>query len=185
MSSHRPLLLLLLLVSVVLLFIQQRPETEPEVQEALFRDNYFLLNFETLAFNKEGKPDTLIIGQRLNQPVNSQEHHVQAPRIRQLKGLDVHWEVSARQATLDEHHSQATLDDNVLISRFDGETGEAALKVSTPTLLLDIPAQSARTDEQVIITDGPNRLTGKGMSANLDAARLELHADTEALYVFE
>lgn len=185
MASQRPLLLLLLLVSVVLLFIQHSPDQTPPKEPELFRDNYFLLEFSTLAFNEQGKPETILTGDRLNQPVNSGVHHVVNPVIRRLEGPDTRWEVRARQGTLNEPHTHASLETDVWITHINGEEGASAINIQTARLDLDIHAQIATTQERVTIKQGLNRLTGRGMRANLQQARITLKADTQATYVAE
>ncbi|MGV6859210.1 MAG: LPS export ABC transporter periplasmic protein LptC [bacterium] len=185
MASHRPLLLLLLLVSVVLVFIQRHPDQTPLTEPKLFRDNYFLLEFSTLAFNEQGKPETVLTGDRLNQPVNSGEHHVIKPVIRRLEGSETRWEVRAQQGMLNEPHTHASLGTDVWITHISGEEGASAINIQTKRLDLDIPAQIASTQERVTVKQGSNRLTGRGMQANLQQARITLKADTQATYVAE
>ncbi len=179
MFKHRPILLLLALVSVALLFMQQRPSPSPETKADLFLNNYFLQDFETLAFNAQGKAEILIRGGKLTQPINTQEHKIRHLEIVLLEDASPQWVIRADHGWIDGAREYASLDQNVSI---ENRTSDP-IHVSTEQLMLKIPRKLASSSLKVGITQGNNILTGVGMEADLQTSRLTLLSDTRALYV--
>ena len=139
----------------------------------------FMNKFEMTSMDKNGNPNYILNGSYLNRANDSDDTKIQQP-VFQLFQDDKHWEISARNAIINDKKETIQLKDNVLMQQ---KNIEPAVSIRTQYLSIHTKTQIARTQLPVDITRGKSHLKSNGMIFNNKTNELELSSNVTGQYL--
>ena len=138
----------------------------------------FMNKFEMTSMDKNGKPNYILNGAYLNRANDSDDTIIQQP-VFQLFQENKQWEISAKNAIINDKKETLELRDNVLMQQKNANPG---ITIRTQFLSIHTRTQIARTQLAVVISHGKSRLTSDGMIFNNMTSELELSSNVTGYY---
>lgn len=141
----------------------------------------YVLDDVSLTRHREGGDGRMVLtAQRVIHHRESQELDVRQPRLSRLGGEEAVLVASASHARVHGDNDRIDLSGGVQLERTEAERHTV---LNTATLQVQVKAQTAQTADPVEIREGTSILTGRGLQADLNAARYQILADLKARYV--
>lgn len=145
------------------------------------RSDYFLLDFELVALDKQGKESFHAVGPRLSRHPYLESITVESPRFSFPDPQGGQWTAQANEAWVDGDGDQLRLTGNV---SFDGppESRQGAVSMRTQELSVFPETRTVTSPVQVTVTMPGSILRGYGLQADLATRRLVLLSEIEGHY---
>jgi lipopolysaccharide export system protein LptC len=139
----------------------------------------FMNKFEMTSMDENGKPNYILNGSYLQRANDSDDTKIELP-VFQLFQENKHWEVSAKNAIINDKKETIQLKNNVLMQQ---KNIEPAVTIRTQYLLINTKTQIAQTQTAVDITHGKSHLTSDGMIFNNTTNELDLTPNVNGRYL--
>jgi lipopolysaccharide export system protein LptC len=176
--------LALMFALALLTFYLERAVREDDSPPAMRRHDpdYFLANFTTVTYNKEGAAESTMSAAKMVHYPDDDSTELTGPRFVQSKPREPRVTVKAERGMLSRSGEEIFLYDNVeLVREADGEKPEARMTTSFLHVVRD--RSLARTDREVLIVEAERSLEGLGMEYNYDSGQLLLHSNVRGRFV--
>lgn len=176
---RHPLFLAILLAFVVLLVLSNQDDAPIQLTEPqLFKDKFYLQNFQAKGYDQQGQLNQVIHGERLNQPVATLDNHLVSPQVTLIENSQPTWELTAQKGWMDSNHEQATLEGELHLKQLNQDQ----LELNTDYVDLDLILKKVTTDDIVTLNHIDGRTEGTGMEADLPTATFQFNSDVESVY---
>lgn len=185
-SLSGSLLLAFLLIAAISSFLWlDQPETigvAPEpVDMAGLKADYYLENFETLAYDETGNVQYRLEGETLlHYPANAASELI-SPVLTMNRPERPSWTLSARAGWLTEADRAVRLNGEVLITRSALED-QPAVEISTSEVLVRTQERRLETDAEIEIRSEGWVLRSTGLRSDMTDGRLSLLSNVRATY---
>lgn len=177
-------LLVAALCSSLALWLMYRQD-EPEPLVGPPRSDYFLVDFDLVALDSQGRESFHVSGPRLSRHPFLGTIEIEQPRFTLPAQDDGAWRARSDRAWVDAGGSELRLSGAVALEGTpQGEDGELALR--TEQLVLFPRERTVQSDDEVSFTSPHSILRGHGLRADLNTRRFQLldkvtgHYDTPA-----
>ena len=144
------------------------------------RLNYAVQNFELTVLDVDGAPHLTVRAPGLEHEARTGIGTVADPQVT-LREPDAEWQMTANSATIAADRDHVALRGSVAVRR-DATALRPAFALDTESLDVAVSERFARTDDAVIIREGPNRLEAIGMSLDLVKETFELDRNVRGTY---
>jgi len=173
------LALLLAMLGFWLNHVGERVET---VDNAGFTHDpdYFVENFDALAFDIDGKPHQRLAATRMIHYMDDDTTVLDNPILRILDPLTP-VSVSARRALLSSDGNQVYFLDRVHLERL-AQNGAAPLTLDTEYLHVSTDARTLRSNKLVTIRQGRSHITANGLVADDRVRQLTMEGNVRGVY---
>lgn len=173
------LALLLAMLGFWLNHVGERVET---VDNAGFTHDpdYFVENFDALAFDTDGKPYQRLAAARMIHYMDDDTTVLDKPRLRILDPLTP-VSVTAGRALLSSDGNQVYFLDQVHVERLAGN-GAPPLTLDTEYLHVSTDARTLRSNKPVTIRRGRSYITGNGLVADDRVRQLAMEGNVRGVY---
>lgn len=158
-----------------------RPDAEPAAAAAATQPGYYVRDALLEQTDEAGRLELRLAAARAQQDPPSGEVDVETIRVDYFPADRAPWEIHADRGRLPREATHVHLAGDVTLEG-TAEGERAAPVVRTDTLTLDVTRSVARTDDEVRIEFGPHAVTAQGLTADLEADRLELLADVDGSF---
>lgn len=182
-TSLLPLVLMLLLAAVTF-WLEQAVQAPVSVTGALARHDPDLIieNFTAIRHNALGVPAYSLAAKKMVHYPDNELTHLVAPRITSFPPDAPPTRISADEAELSKNGNEAFFYGNVVLTREKSKT-QAAVRATTERLRIDQKADTAHTDDPVMIVQGNSVLQGVGMDANNKERTFVLRSQARGTFV--
>jgi len=181
-SGLLPGIVLLLFAAVTGYWVWQtwKPEAEP-ILVGPPRSDYFLVDFELVALDKQGQEAFRASGPRLARHPTLESITVEQPRFWFPDDSGGQWTARANDAWVDGNGDELRLNGNVA---FDGppQAKQGAVSLRTEQLSVFPETRTVASDAQVTVTTPRSILRGRGLRADIGTRRFQLLSEVEARY---
>lgn len=174
------LLILTLAAGSRWLLVQNRPAEVIEVNDIDMRFDYALSGFEMRSYAPDGRLSAVLKAPALNQAAISLLGDIREPRLSLPGSGDGSVALRADTATISSDHNIISFSGAVSLQHAGGPGGLTTL--TTTSLVYDIAAGTAYTEEQVRLVIQGMQLTGTGMDADIRSRRYRLLSKVEGSY---
>lgn len=141
----------------------------------------YVLDGVSLTRHREGGDGRVVLtAQRVIHHRESEELDVRDPQLSRLGGSEATLVATAKQARVHRGNDRIDLSGGVQLER---QAADRNTVLNTSTLQVNVAEQTAQTEDAVEIREGTSILTGRGLKADLNAARYQILADLKARYV--
>lgn len=176
--SRRVLTGAALLVAVLAsgwLALQLRPERDAQAFVGPPRADYTMDNYQLVVLDDSGGESFTVSGPQLSRDPESAEIYLERPRFL-IPSEDGTWTATSLSGWVSAAADELQLTRSV---ELDGPPGTAAtpVRVRTEALHVRPDQRTAHSPVAVSIDRGNSILTGRGLDADLDTRRLQLHAE--------
>lgn len=176
--NRRGLIGTALLVAVLAsgwLALQLRPDRSTETFVGPPRADYTMDHFELVVLDAMGQESFTVSGPQLSRDPESSEIHLERPLFT-IPSEDGIWTATSRSGWVNAAADELRLTRSV---ELDGppQPGMAPVRVRTEALHMRPDERTAHSPVAVSIDRGNSILTGRGLDADLDTRRLQLHAE--------
>ncbi len=181
-SSLFPLLLILALAAASLWLERavQAPEYDRSGRSRHDPD-FIAENFSIVKMNASGKAEYTLSAERMLHFPDDESTSVVAPRLVQRHASAPAIVVRADRGLVSKNGDEASFQGNVVVVREAGK-GQNELRVQTEYLQVLPDRDLARTDRQVVITEGRSRLAGTGMDLNNKTRQFTLRSQVRGTF---
>ena len=185
-SLSGTLLLALLLIAAISSFLWlDQPETigveAEQVDMAGLKADYYLENFETLAYDESGNVQYRLEGETLlHYPANAASELI-SPVLTMSRPERPSWTLKARAGWLTESDRSVRLNGEVFITRSSLE-GQPAVEISTSEVLVLTNERQLQTDAEIEIRSEGWVLRSTGLRSDMTDGRLSLLSNVRATY---
>lgn len=182
-TSLLPLALIVMLAAMTFWLEQAVQAPVPGKATASRHDPDLMIeNFTAVRHGAQGLPIySLAAGKMVHYPDNELTH-LEAPRITSFSPGAPPTRITADQADLAKDGNEAFFYGNVVISR-EADKTHPALRATTERLRINQKADTAHTDDAVLIVRGNSVLSGVGMDANNKERTFFLRSQTRGTFV--
>ena len=185
-SLSGTLLLAILLIAAISSFLWlDQPETigveAEQVDMAGLKADYYLENFETLAYDESGNVQYRLEGETLlHYPANAASELI-SPVLTMNRPERPSWTLKARAGWLTESDRSVRLNGEVFITRSSLE-GQPAVEISTSEVLVLTNERQLQTDAEIEIRSEGWVLRSTGLRSDMIDGRLSLLSNVRATY---
>ena len=185
-SLSGTLLLALLLIAAISSFLWlDQPETigveAEQVDMAGLKADYYLENFETLAYDESGNVQYRLEGETLlHYPANAASELI-SPVLTMNRPERPSWTLKARAGWLTESDRSVRLNGEVFITRSSLED-QPAVEISTSEVLVLTNERQLQTDAEIEIRSEGWVLRSTGLRSDMTDGRLSLLSNVRATY---
>lgn len=181
-EAQRLALVLLVLAAAVTgwLVWQLREDEEPPQLVGPPRSDYFVDQFELIAFDEAGAEAFSLRGPRLSRHPQLGTIEIEQPRVR-LPGEGQGWQGRSDRGWISAEGDRVRLLGGVDL-RGPAARGDLPMRLRSSAIELLPRENRALSDETVTITGPGSILRGRGLRADLDAKRVELLAEVTGRY---
>ena len=185
-SLSGTLLLAVLLIAAISSFLWlDQPETigveAEQVDMAGLKADYYLENFETLAYDESGNVQYRLEGETLlHYPANSASELI-SPVLTMNRPERPSWTLKARAGWLTESDRSVRLNGEVFITRSSLED-QPAVEISTSEVLVLTNERQLQTDAEIEIRSEGWVLRSTGLRSDMTDGRLSLLSNVRATY---
>lgn len=177
--NRRPILLSILLAALVLLILMRQDDGPIQIVEPqLFKDKFYIQNFEAKGFDIDGKLNQIVNGDRLNQPVTTLDNHLSNPKVVLIEDGKPRWELTAQEGWMDANHEKASLSGELHLQQLE----EDRLSLDTEHVDLDLLSKKVSTEDTVVLNQNNGSTEGTGMEADLPGALFQFKSDVKSVY---
>ncbi len=162
------------------LLVQNRPAEEIEVNDFATRFDYALSGFEMRTYAPDGRLSAVLEAPALTQTAISLLGDIREPRLSLPGSGNGSVALRADTATISSDHNIIRFSGAVSLQH-GGDPGSLTT-VTTASLVYDIAAGTAHTDEQVRLVREGMQLTGTGMDADIHSQQYRLLSKVEGSY---
>jgi lipopolysaccharide export system protein LptC len=181
-SSLFPLLLILALAAASLWLERAVQAPERDASGKSRHDPDFIAeDFGIVKMSASGKPEYTLFAERMLHYPDDESTSVVAPRLVQRHGEAAPIVIRADRGRVSRNGDEASFYGNVVVVREAGK-GQNELRVRTEYLQVLPDRDLARTDSQVIITEGRSRLVGTGMELNNKTRQFALRSQVRGTF---
>jgi len=185
MGKFRYILILLIVLAVAfftrwLLTSVEEPITrEPDL---LRHDpDYFISNFKSTVYGKDGSPDYYLQARQLNHFPDNETMEIASLNLRFINKDNRVWLASADRGVVYEDSNILRLNQNVILKR---ETQVAAerLQIATEELQIDFNAKKGTSTRQVTILGDSTHINAVGIEIDMESGELTLQSEATGHY---
>jgi lipopolysaccharide export system protein LptC len=182
-STTRLFPLGMMLALALLTFYLERTVREDETPSSARRHDpdYYVTNFTTTTYNREGAAETMMSAARMLHYPDDDTTDLIAPRVVQSKPNEPRYSVRAERGQLSRDGDEIFLFGDVQLVREASAHGPEA-RMNTEFLHVLRDRSLVRTDREVKIVEGSRLLQGRGMEYNNESGELVLRADVTARF---
>jgi lipopolysaccharide export system protein LptC len=181
-SSLFPLLLILALAAGSLWLERAVQAPERDASGKSRHDPDFIAeDFGIVKMSASGKPEYTLFAERMLHYPDDESTSVVAPRLVQRHGEATPIVIRADRGRVSKNGDEASFYGNVVVVREAGR-GQNELRVRTEYLQVLPDRDLARTDSQVVITEGRSRLVGTGMELNNKTRQFALRSQVRGTF---
>lgn len=182
-STTRLFPLGLMLALALLTFYLERTVREDDTPAAARRHDpdYYVTNFTTTTYNREGAPETMMSAARMVHYPDDDTTELEAPRVVQSKPNEPRYSVRAERGQLSRDGDEIFLYGDVVLVRDASEHAPEA-RMTTEFLHVLRDRSLVRSDREVKIVEGSRSLQGRGMEYNNESRELLLRHDVQARF---
>lgn len=157
------------------LALQLRPDTDTEAFVGPPRADYTMDHYRLVVLDEAGRESFTVSGPQLSRDPGSAEIHLERPRF-QIPSEDGTWTATSLSGWVNAAADELRLTRSV---ELDGPPGPGGYPVRVRTEALHVRPDdaTAHSPAAVSIDRGNSILTGRGLDADLDTRRLQLHAE--------
>jgi len=138
-------------------------------------------DFGIVKLNAAGKPEYTLSAERMLHYPDDETTSIVAPRLVQRRDKAAPIVIRADQGRISQKGDEAHFYGNVVVVREAGK-GQNELRVQTEYLQVLPDRDLARTDKQVVVTEGRSRLVGTGMELNNKTRQLVLRSQVRGTF---
>ena len=181
-AKTRQGILLLSALAVLSWLLARQPREAPvdPISRPDLKLNYALYDFSGMLLNERGGVSLQISSPELRNDAETGIGTVETPEIHIQQEQD-RWYISAESAILSPDREHVTLAGDVYLSRQDESTGRL-LEITSSDIVMDVTPRTARTEADVNIRQGGDRLDAVGMRLDMISETYELLHDVRARY---
>jgi lipopolysaccharide export system protein LptC len=182
-TSLLPLVLMVLLAGVTF-WLEQAVQAPASVTGALARHDPDLVieNFTAVRHNALGVPAYSLAARKMVHYPDNELTYLEAPHITSFSPDTPPTRITANEAELSKNGNEAFFYGNVVLTREAGKT-EPAVRATTERLRIDQKANTAHTDDPVVIVQEHSVLKGVGMDANNNERTFVLRSQARGTFV--
>lgn len=181
-STLFPLLLILALAAASLWL--ERAVQAPEYDrsgKSRHDPDFIAEDFSIVKMNAAGKAEYTLAAERMLHFPDDESTSVVAPRLVQRHASAPAIVVRADRGLFSKNGDETSFQGNVVVVREAGK-GQNELRVQTEYLQVLPDRDLARTDKQVVITEGRSRLVGTGMDLNSKTRQFTLRSQVKGTF---
>ena len=136
--------------------------------------DYIIDQFSVVRMTKDGKPSSIVAGDKLVHRPLGDVSEIDKPVVRNLSSVHPPMDITADRARVDEGNTRVNMLGNVVIDR--AAMGKSpAMHMTTSALTVYPDEDRMETDQAVQIMQGGTTATGTGMKANNATRQVQLH----------
>ncbi|MCX7142391.1 MAG: LPS export ABC transporter periplasmic protein LptC [Proteobacteria bacterium] len=181
-SNLFPLLLILALAAASLWLERAVQGPERDHSGKSRHDPDFIAdNFGIVKMNAAGKPEYTLSAERMLHYPDDETTSIIGPRLVQRHETAMPIVIRSDRGLVSKSGDDASFYGNVVVVREAGK-GQKELRVQTEYLQVLPDRDLARTDKQVIITEGKSRLAGTGMELNNKTRQFTLRSQVRGTF---
>jgi lipopolysaccharide export system protein LptC len=148
-------------------------EEEPRPTMRRHDPDYFISNFTTTSYNREGAPESLLSAVRMVHYPDDDSTELVRPHVVQTRPQEPRMTVSAERGAISRDGDDIFLYDNVVLVReADAERPQARITTSFLHVVRD--RSLVRTDRDVVIVEGRRTISGRGMEYDNEQKQMNL-----------
>lgn len=156
-------------------------KTEEELKMANLKADYFLESFETIRYDKQGKPEYRLSGKTLTHYPARQASEILAPVVVLNRPEQPTWTIRSDTGWLEESSEVVELSGDVAVHR-DAYDGQSGIVITTSSVKVQPKTHILETDAEIEIKSDAWVLKSTGLKSDLTNGRISLLSNVQAHY---
>lgn len=177
-------LLLALLIFLMNSTVQRQTGLSDIGLPAVQTYDYFMVGLDYTRYDTDSTPSYRLVADRLTHYPEPEYNEIDTPRFEIFQDEDLPWTITARRGRSEQDaeagEQRVDLNEDVVIHGVDSQGRE--LDIYTDNLRVYPDSRKVMTDNEVLIEGEGSRITGTGMSADLNTRQITVLANVRGIY---